>query len=265
MLDDFSDLFDSSRKSFPITVGGDSYAIQAASGSPIVIQDTIILTINDVLQVPGEGFTFNGGATITLTEAPKPGDKMRFLFYRGTGGEDVKDRDILETVKVGDNLEINNNPEKSQGIGLDQDPRVVTGINTVDSVSTNPYVGPGITTDQNLGTKFSDLNINSSNYRGPTGIPAVLMQTSSKHNMQYASFWAHSPHYLQVPPNYFITYGLVRTILQVLGLNIPLDNLKNAALDFEVIIQKAVETDKQLVSLVTVSYTHLTLPTNREV
>lgn len=115
---------------------------------------------------------------------------------------------------------------------------------------TRPLRFTGITTDQNLGTKFSDLNINSSNYRGPTGIPAVLRQTSSKHNMQYASFWAHSPHYLQVPPNYFITYGLVRTILQVLGLNIPLDNLKNAALDFEVIIQKAVETDKQLVSLV---------------
>ena len=115
---------------------------------------------------------------------------------------------------------------------------------------TRPLRFTGTTTDQNLVTKFSNLNIHSSNYRGPTGIPAVLRQTVSRHHMQYASFWAHSPHYLQVPPNYFLTYGLVRTILQVLDLNLSLDDLKNAALNFEVIIQKAVETDKQLVSLV---------------
>lgn len=34
--------------------------------------------------------------------------------------------------------------------GLLQDPRVVTGINTTDSVETNPYAGPGITTDDTL-------------------------------------------------------------------------------------------------------------------
>ena len=33
---------------------------------------------------------------------------------------------------------------------MDQDPRVVTVINTVDSVSTSPYVGPGITTSGTL-------------------------------------------------------------------------------------------------------------------
>ena len=48
--------------------------------------------------------TFNGGGTVTMTEAPNAGDVMRMFFYRGTGGEDVKDRDIVETVKVGDDL-----------------------------------------------------------------------------------------------------------------------------------------------------------------
>ena len=32
------------------------------------------------------------------------------FFYRGTGGEDVKDRDIVETVKVGDDLQIGFDP-----------------------------------------------------------------------------------------------------------------------------------------------------------
>jgi proteasome assembly chaperone (PAC2) family protein len=115
---------------------------------------------------------------------------------------------------------------------------------------TRPLRFTGITTDKNLMTEFSNLNIHSSNYRGPTGIPAVLREMVSKHNLQYTSFWAHSPHYLQVPPNYFITYGLVKTLSQILNLNLSLENLKTASLNFEIMIQKAVETDKQLVSLV---------------
>ena len=50
-LDDFSSLFNGTRKSFPLTVGGEAFAIQAASGSDVVVRETIILTINDVLQV----------------------------------------------------------------------------------------------------------------------------------------------------------------------------------------------------------------------
>ena len=31
-------------------------------------------------------------------------DTIKILFYRGTGGADVIDRDVIETVKVGDDL-----------------------------------------------------------------------------------------------------------------------------------------------------------------
>ena len=86
-LDDFSSLFDGTRKSFPLTSGGEAFAIHAASGSDVVVRETIILTINDVLQVPGEGYIFDGGGSITLTEAPNADDVMRMFFYRGTGGE----------------------------------------------------------------------------------------------------------------------------------------------------------------------------------
>ena len=44
-LDDFSSLFNGTRKSFPLTVGGEAFAIQAASGSDVVVRETIILTI----------------------------------------------------------------------------------------------------------------------------------------------------------------------------------------------------------------------------
>ena len=106
--------------------------------------------VNDVLQVPGEAYIFNGGSSFKFTEAPKKGDSTKILYYKGTGAVDVVFKDVLETVKVGDKLELRNESKLDQGPGLLQDPRVVTGINTTDSVETNPYAGPGITTDDTL-------------------------------------------------------------------------------------------------------------------
>ena len=71
------------------------------------------------------------------------------FFYKGTRDKDVVFRDILETV-AGDTLNINNNPTLGQSQGLSQDDRIVVGINTLDSVRTNPYINPGVTTDTTL-------------------------------------------------------------------------------------------------------------------
>ena len=59
-------------------------------------------------------------------------------------------KDVLETVKKGDTLDIGYNPLKDQTVILDQDPRTVTGINTIDSVETNLYKGLGISTDKTV-------------------------------------------------------------------------------------------------------------------
>ena len=39
------------------------------------------------------------------------GDTMKFLFYKGTGGGDVIDVDVIETVKKGDELRLNYNSQ----------------------------------------------------------------------------------------------------------------------------------------------------------
>ena len=146
MLDDFSSLFNGSRKAFPLTVGGESFAIQARTGSGIDVKNTIILTINDVLQVPGEGYEFDGGGTITFTEAPNEDDVMRMFFYRGTGGEDVQDRDIVETVKVGDDLQVKFGPAYNTRTFVEF-PRAVHDLLSIDRVETNQYYGVGIGDD----------------------------------------------------------------------------------------------------------------------
>ena len=150
VLDTLDNEFDGVKKNFQITLNEEAFPIATRTGSPVDVEQTLIVFINDVLQVPGTGYEFPGGTVIKFSEAPKVGDTSKILFYKGTSGVDVRFVDILETVKRGDTLDIDNNPGLGQGIALDEEPRVVTDINTIDSVFTNPYSGPGISTDENL-------------------------------------------------------------------------------------------------------------------
>ena len=150
VLDSFENFFDGSTRTFPLKFGGNLVTIRAAKGSIIDVRATLLIFLNDILQKPGEAYLFEGGSVIEFSEPPKEGDTVKVLFYKGSGDIDVVFRDVLETVKVGDELTLNSEPGFGQGIGLQQESRVVTGINTTDSVQTNPYSGPGITTDETL-------------------------------------------------------------------------------------------------------------------
>ena len=160
VLDALDDEFDGTKKSFRLAVNGEPISIQAAKGSPVTVEDTLLVFINDVLQEPGVAYEFNGGSIIEFSDAPRGadltngnvaiGDSSKILFYKGGGSVDVQFKDILETVKRGDKLDIDFNPLKGQTVILDEEPRVVTGINTIDTVETNLYNGLGITTDKSI-------------------------------------------------------------------------------------------------------------------
>ena len=150
VLDNFDDLFTGNRVKFPISYLGDSLSIFSARGSNINVQDTLLIFVNDILQVPGDGYIFTGGSIITFTEPPKVGDTCKIIFYRGTGSVDVIDSDILETVKDGDNLTIGYDYVLGQSSILQEESRTVMSIDSADNVSTNPYFGPGNTDDPNL-------------------------------------------------------------------------------------------------------------------
>ena len=144
VIDPLDSLFDGITVSFPIKVDGNQKTIRAKTGSPIDVEATLLVFINDILQVPGQGYIFNGGSFITFTEAPKSGDTSKILFYQGTSSVDVVDVDILETIKVGDEVRLNDD-----NIAFKEDGRVVFRINSSDSIDTNVYPGPGISLDQN--------------------------------------------------------------------------------------------------------------------
>jgi hypothetical protein len=145
LLDPLDSLFDGERTEFPILINGNQTTIRKKVGSNIDIESTLLIFINDVLQVPGEGYTFAGGSVITFTEPPSQGDTSKLVFYRGTGDVDTVLVDILETIKPGDTLQINSDDESYK-----QDERSVSEIISSDAVRTNMYSRSGISNDSNL-------------------------------------------------------------------------------------------------------------------
>jgi hypothetical protein len=150
VLDRLDDKFDDETVSFPLTIADNLVSIRSSKGSNINVQDTLLVFINDIIQEPGKGYVFPGGSIIRFTEPPKTGDTSKILFYRGSGSIDVVDVDILETVKIGDELTIGYDPSLGQSPTLQEEERTVTSINSTDLVNTNPYFGPGNTEDENL-------------------------------------------------------------------------------------------------------------------
>jgi len=145
VIDHLDNLFDGKRRIFPFSIDGNRVSLEAKKGSNLDLQATLLVFINDVLQVPGKGYTFKRGSRITFSEAPKPGDKSKILFYSGTINVDTKDADILETIKVGDDVKLS-----SENENLIQDERFVIDIISSDSLQTNLYPGPGVSENISL-------------------------------------------------------------------------------------------------------------------
>jgi hypothetical protein len=143
VIDPLDSLFDGVTFSFPLTVNDVQKSIRSRAGSNIDVQETLLVFINDILQVPGLGYVFEGGSFIDFTEPPKPGDKSKILFYQGTSSVDIVDVDVLETIKVGDKIILSDDDFQ-----YNENERIVTEINSVNSVATNQYNGPGISTNQ---------------------------------------------------------------------------------------------------------------------
>ena len=145
VLDRLDEQFDGESTVFTLKKDRGPYTIRAAKGSLIDVELTILVFLNDVLQEPGKAYNFPGGSNITFTEAPKVGDTCQILFYKGTGDVDVISKDVLQTIKTGDIVQILNGDNYSES--FTQRPRSVVGILTADVFESTPYAQAGLTTD----------------------------------------------------------------------------------------------------------------------
>jgi hypothetical protein len=142
LLDSVDTYFNGIRKKFRLRRDGVIKSIRPRRGTSIDPGATLLVFINNILQVPGESYIFNGGSLIEFVEAPNYGDICRILFYRGTKDVDIIDVDLLEAVQPGDYIKIHDDT-----LQLSEDERLVTEIESVESLLTNPYPGPGLSLD----------------------------------------------------------------------------------------------------------------------
>ena len=150
LFDDVSSFANGSVINFKLTRTNNGVkslvSLDTLDGSPINVANNLLVFVNDILQVPGESYTFSGGTSITFNEPPKTGAKITILFFKGSS-EDMLEIDILSTVKEGDLLQLDRYYPKN----LDQElERTVFEILSSDTVLTNNYSNIGLGTDPDL-------------------------------------------------------------------------------------------------------------------
>jgi len=97
---------------------------------------------------------------------------------------------------------------------------------------------------------LEEFSIKGSNYQGPTGISSAVLEACSNNDMEYASLWGHTSHYLQAAPNYRVSYTLTETLAKLLKLPLDLGELRSAAEIFDGEVAKAIAEDEQISSYV---------------
>jgi len=142
ILDDFSGEFNSSKTQFTLRENGEPISIEKTAGSPISLDDVLLIFINDVLQKPGVAYQFDGGTQLKFTEAPPQGASLQILFYRGTDA-DIINAEAVESILKGDIITIES-PSKDRSL-LKQDPRTIREVVSRDTLQTTIYKGQGIT------------------------------------------------------------------------------------------------------------------------
>jgi hypothetical protein len=146
-IDSVSVYQDGIRTRFPLFYNSELLSFEIDENDPdsqlIDLDSVLLIFINGVLQEPGVSYQFNGGTSFTFSVAPEPEDNIAIFFYRGTRGEDTLQVNTVETIKVGDTVQIFSNNSNIQNTTT-QEKRTIYDISGSDKIETNLYVGQGI-------------------------------------------------------------------------------------------------------------------------
>ena len=122
---------------------------------------------------------------------------------------------------------------------------VTLGAFLADAPHSRPVPLSAYATDGEWWARLRERAITASNYQGPTGINSVLHDFSRKAGLPSISLWAAVPHYLPTTTNPKAALALVREIDALLGLELDLRRLENAAAFFEKQVNEAVSRDRR--------------------
>jgi proteasome assembly chaperone (PAC2) family protein len=125
---------------------------------------------------------------------------------------------------------------------------VITLGSLIAEVShTLPVPITGIASDEKL---VEELDLQRSNYEGPTGIVGVVHDCCRQVGMTSASLWAAVPHYIAAVPNPKAALALLRRLEGLTGIAVEATDLEEEATSYEDQINRAIAANPEIEELV---------------
>ncbi len=124
---------------------------------------------------------------------------------------------------------------------------VTLGALIAEVSHTLPVPITGLASSQDL---VDELELERSNYEGPTGITGVLHDIFRRTGIESASIWAAVPHYVAAVPNPKAALALLRRLEGLTGIAVEASGLEEESADYEEQIGRAVAANPEIEELV---------------
>jgi proteasome assembly chaperone (PAC2) family protein len=124
---------------------------------------------------------------------------------------------------------------------------VTLGALIAEVAHTLPVPITGLASSQEL---VDELELERSNYEGPTGIVGVVHDLCREAGIESASLWAAVPHYVAAVPNPKAALALLRRLEGLTGIAVEAAELEEETTDYEEQIGRAVAANPEIEELV---------------
>jgi proteasome assembly chaperone (PAC2) family protein len=118
---------------------------------------------------------------------------------------------------------------------------VTLGALLAETVHSRPIQVSGTATELDLEDR---LRLEPATYEGPTGIVGVLHDACKNADIPSASLWAAVPHYVSLTPSPRAAVALCERLGSLIGVEVDVDELEEAARSYEEQVSEAVASDE---------------------
>jgi predicted ATP-grasp superfamily ATP-dependent carboligase len=159
------------------------------------------------------------------------------------------DRDIVLLLGIEPNLRWRTYTDLVVGLAQDLEVElmITLGALLADVPHTRPAPVTGSASDEEL---VQRLGLSASRYEGPTGIVGVLHDACRQADIPSASLWAAVPHYVSLTPSPRAAVALCERLGSLIGVEVDVDELEEAAQSYEEQVSEAVASDEETASYV---------------
>jgi proteasome assembly chaperone (PAC2) family protein len=178
---------------------------------------------------------------------------MRRIDWPETGfyhaRPDGFDRDIVLLLGIEPNLRWRTFSDLVVGLAseLEVELMITLGALLADVPHTRPSPVTGSATDSEL---VERLGLSASRYEGPTGIVGILHDACREAGIPSASLWAAVPHYVSLTPSPRAAVALCERLGSLIGVDIDVEELEEAAQSYEEQVSEAVASDEETAAYV---------------